>query len=225
MNVSREERQLIDVSHIVEHGMITYRGLPGPVIRDLLSREASRGHYAEGVEFQIGTIELVANTGTYVDAPFHRYADGADLSQLDLSSIANLNGLVVRALDQPERELGVSYFRDLDVTGKAVLVNTGWDVRWGSDRYFERNPFLTREAAQFLADSGARLVGIDSQNIDDILDLSRPVHSILLKAGIPIVEHLCNLATLPDHGFRFFAVPVKIKGMGTFPVRAFGILQ
>ncbi|MDT4965569.1 MAG: arylformamidase [Acidobacteriota bacterium] len=222
---SSRDQQLVDVSHSIEHGMITYRGLPGPVIRDLLSREASREHYAEGVEFQIGSIELVANTGTYLDSPFHRYADGADLSQLLLSSIANLDGLVVRALDQSERGLGISYFRDLDVTGRAVLIHTGWDVRWGSDRYFERNPFLTRDAAQFLADSGAKLVGIDSQNIDDILDLSRPVHSILLKAGIPIVEHLCNLAALPDDGFNFFAVPVKIKGMGTFPVRAFGIVK
>lgn len=216
---------MVDLSHSIEHGMITYRGLPGPIICDFLSREQSREHYAEGVEFQIGSIELVANTGTYLDSPFHRYADGADLSRLDLSSIANLDGLTVPALEQTQRAIDASHFRDLDVRGKAVLVHTGWDAHWGSDRYFEGNPYLTRDAAQYLADSGATLVGIDSLNIDDTADLSRPAHSILLKAEIPIVEHLCNLAALPDHGFRFFAVPVKIKGMGTFPVRAFGIVR
>ena len=224
MNSSRDQH-MVDLSHSIEHGMITYRGLPGPIICDFLSREQSREHYAEGVEFQIGSIELVANTGTYLDSPFHRYADGADLSRLDLSSIANLDGLTVPALEQTQRAIDASHFRDLDVRGKAVLVHTGWDAHWGSDRYFEGNPYLTRDAAQYLADSGATLVGIDSLNIDDTADLSRPAHSILLKAEIPIVEHLCNLAALPDHGFRFFAVPVKIKGMGTFPVRAFGIVR
>lgn len=217
--------RLVDVSHVVEHGMITYQGLPAPVISDHLSREASRQHYAEGTEFQIGKIEMVANTGTYLDAPFHRYAEGNDLSQLLLSSIANVEGVVIRAGDLVRQAIDASVFHNLDVEGKAVLVQTGWDSYWGTEQYFVGHPFLTRDAAEFLANNGARLVGIDSVNIDDIRDTTRPVHSILLQGGIPIVEHLCNLSALPDSGFHFFAVPVKIKGMGTFPVRAFGIVK
>ena len=221
----QDTSRLIDVSHALEHGMITYRGLPAPIICDYLSREESRQHYSEGTEFQIGKIEMVANTGTYLDSPFHRYADGADLSQLPLSVVANLEGIVVRAGDSFGQTIDASMFHNVDVRGKAVLVHTGWDAHWGSERYFDGHPFLTGEAARFLVSSGAKLVGIDSLNIDDILDTARPVHSILLKAGIPIVEHLCNLGTLPDEGFKFFAVPVKVKGMGTFPVRAFGIIE
>lgn len=203
--------------------MITYRGLPAPVICDYLSREESRQHYAEGTEFQIGKIEMVANTGTYLDSPFHRYADGADLSQLLLSAVANLEGIVVRADDLANQAIDASLFQNIDVREKAVLVQTNWDIYWGTEQYFVGHPFLTQDAAQFLASKGVKLVGIDSLNIDDIRDTARPVHSILLKAGIPIVEHLCNLSALPDAGFKFFAVPVKVKGMGTFPVRAFGI--
>ncbi len=203
--------------------MITYKGLPAPVICDYLSREESRQHYSEGTEFQIGKIEMVANTGTYLDSPFHRYADGADLSQLSLSAVANLDGIVIRAGDSGRQAIDASVFQNVDVRDKAVLVQTGWDAYWGTEQYFVGHPFLTQDAAQFLASNGAKLVGIDSLNIDDIRDTTRPVHSILLKAGIPIVEHLCNLSALPETGFKFFAVPVKVKGMGTFPLRAFGI--
>jgi arylformamidase len=226
MNTSRPGTSLlVDVSHSVEHGMITYRGLPAPVISDYLSREQSRQRYAAGTQFHIGKIEMVANTGTYLDSPFHRYENGADLSQLQLSQIAALEGVVVRAGNMFGRALDALLFGDLDVRDKAVLIHTGWDVHWRSERYWDGHPFLTRAAAQTLADAGARLVGIDSYNIDDTADASRPAHSILLRAGIPIVEHLCNLGALPDYGFEFFAVPVKVKGMGTFPVRAFGMIK
>ena len=213
----------IDVSHVVEHGMITYKGLPAPIICDYLSREASKVHYAEGTTFQIGKIELVANTGTYVDAPFHRYADGKDLAELTLSSLAHLDGRVFRS-NPNVRAIGRELFGNHDLTGKAVLIHTGWDTHWRTEQYFEEHPFLTREAAEHLKTSGVTLVGIDSYNIDDTADRTRPVHSILLGAEIPIVEHMCNLKKLPDSGFTFYAVPVKIKGFGTFPVRAFGVV-
>lgn len=217
-------KQFVDVSHTVEHGLVTYRGLPAPVICDYLSREESRKHYAEGTEFQIGKIEMVANTGTYLDSPFHRYEDGKDLSQLALESLADLDGLVVNAADSEGRAIGRDAFGDLDVKGKAVLVRTGWDAHWQTERYFEGHPFMTEDAARFLADGGAALVGIDSYNIDDTADGRRPAHSILLGAGVPIVEHMCGLGELPREGFRFFAVPVKVRGFGTFPVRAFAVV-
>jgi arylformamidase len=211
---------LIDLSHTVEHGMVTYKGLPAPLICDFLSREASRAIYAPGTEFHIGRIDMVANTGTYVDSPFHRYADGKDLSQLPLESLAHLDGLVVAC---PEG-LRTRDLQGLDVRGKAVLLHTGWDRHWRTDAYFEGHPFVTRDAAEWLAAAGATLVGIDSYNIDDTGDLTRPAHSILLAAGIPICEHMTNLAALPQSGFRFSAVPVKVRGFGTFPVRAFALL-
>lgn len=213
-----------DLRHTVEHGMITYKGLPAPLICDFLSREASRKLYAEGTEFQIGRIDMVANTGTYLDSPFHRFADGKDLSELPLSSLAGLEAVVVRVVQSPERAISWSAFGRLDVHGKAVLVHTGWDRHWRTDPYFEGHPFLTADAARLLADAGAVLVGIDSYNIDDTADGKRPVHSTLLGCNIPIVEHLCGLEQLPDAGFTFFAVPVKVKGFGTFPVRAFGMV-
>jgi arylformamidase len=216
---------LIDLSHIVEHGMITYRGLPAPLICDFLSREQSRSLYAEGTEFQIGKIEMVANTGTYLDSPFHRYAHGKDLSQLPLERLANLDSVVVRMDRSKGRAIRRVDLEGYDFGGKAVLVHTGWDEHWRTDRYFEGHPFLTGDAAAHLMRAGAALVGIDSLNIDDTSDLSRPVHSLLLGAEIPIVEHLRGLDKLPDQGFRFFAVPVKVKGMGTFPVRAFGLTR
>jgi kynurenine formamidase len=218
-------KQFVDVSHTVEHGLITYKGLPAPLICDYLSREESRKHYAAGTEFHIGKIEMVANTGTYLDSPFHRYEDGRDLSQLALASLADLDGVVVSAAAATERALGRAAFGDTDVRGKAVLVHTGWDAHWKTDRYFEGHPFLTEDAAKFLTDEGAALVGIDSYNIDDTADGRRPVHSILLGADIPIVEHMCDLGRLPLEGFRFFAVPVKVKGFGTFPVRAFAVIE
>lgn len=214
----------IDVSHTVEHGLITYKGLPAPVICDYLGREESRKRYAEGTEFHIGKIEMVANTGTYVDSPFHRYAKGKDLSQLPLTSVANLDAVVIRKDFSSGRVVNAQTFKGIDVKGKAVLVYTGWDKFWKTDQYFEGNPYLTKDAAEFLVDSGAALVGIDSLNIDNTDDLSRPAHSILLGAEIPIAEHLCNLASLPEKNFKFFAVPVKVKDFGTFPVRAFGVI-
>jgi arylformamidase len=222
----------IDLSHTVAHGLVTYKGLPAPIICDYLSREASRKLYAPGTEFQIGKIEMVANTGTYLDSPFHRYADGKDLSELELPKLANLPAIKVSSLNKQAidvqaidvQAIDVSCFpRAEDLAGKAVLVETGWSRRWNTPQYFEGHPFLTEDAARFLADSGVALVGIDSYNIDDVQDLRRPVHSILLKREIPIVEHMTNMAALPAAGFKFFAVPVKVKGFGTFPVRAFAI--
>lgn len=215
---------LIDVSHTVEDGLISYKGLPAPVICDYISREASRQYYAPGTEFQIGKIEMVANTGTYVDAPFHRYEDGLDLAELPLTSLANLDTVVVRADYRAGRAVDVEAFRDIDVEGKAVLVHTGWSAHWKTDQYFEGSPYLTKAAATYLRDAGVRLVGIDALNIDDTDDGHRPVHTVLLGSEIPVVEHLTGLHRLPDTGFRFFAVPVKVKAFGTFPVRAFGLV-
>lgn len=218
--------RLVDLSHEVEDGMVTYKGLPAPTICDYLSREESREHYAEGTEFQIGKIELVANTGTYVDSPFHRYADGKDLSELPLDSLADLETVVIRHDQSSGREIDRTAFEDLgNLTGKAVLVHTGWDTNWRTEAYFEGHPFLTRKAAEYLANSGAALVGIDSYNIDDTDDGTRPAHTALLGEEIPICEHMRGLSQLPDRGARFFAVPVKVKDFGTFPVRAFGIME
>jgi kynurenine formamidase len=216
--------QFIDLSHIIEDGMITYTGLPGPVISDHLSREDAVSHYSEGTTFQIGKIDMVANTGTYIDAPFHRYAEGIDLSGLEMASIANLDGILFRAT-QGVGSIDKEVFENDNVAGKAVLIHTGWDRHWGTDAYFENHPFLTRDAAEYLKSTGAALVGIDSLNIDDTADGARPAHSILLKANIPIVEHMCHLGELPDQGFRFFAVPAPVKGLGSFPVRAFAIFE
>jgi kynurenine formamidase len=216
--------KIIDLSHTVEDGMITYKGLPAPIICDFLSREASREHYTEETEFHIGKIELVANTGTYVDSPFHRFADGIDLSELPLESLADLPGIAVRA-SELGRSITEKAFHGLDLIGKAVLVHTGWARHWGTDQYFEGHAFLTGEAVAFLVEAGASFVGIDSYNIDDTADGSRPAHTQLLRANIPVCEHMCNLDALPDTGFRFHAAPVKIKAFGTFPVRAYAILE
>ena len=215
--------KLIDLSHEVEDGMITYKGLPAPIICDYLSRESSRKHYSGGTEFHIGKIELVANTGTYVDSPFHRFSDGKDLSELPLESLAHIPGIVVRATDIG-RAVTAEAFRGLDVKGKAVLIHTGWARYWRTDQYFEGHTYLTGEAAIYLVEAGASFVGIDSYNIDDTNDGSRPAHTHLLRANIPICEHMCNLESLPDSGFRFHAAPTKIKAFGTFPVRAYAIL-
>ncbi len=220
--MTRKPQRLIDVSHVVEHGMITYKGLPAPIICDYLSREASRQIYEEGTSFHIGRIDMVANTGTYLDAPSHRFEAGKDLSELDLSSLANLDGLVIN-VGPDVREITPAYFSGMDIKAKAVLIRTDWSEHWGSDQYFEDYPYLNQAAAEYLRDQGAHLVGIDSHNIDDTRGNSRPVHSTLLGADIPIVEHMTRLGDLPETGFKFFAVPVKVAGMGTFPVRAFGL--
>ena len=223
MTGSTAPSRLIDVSHTIEHGMVTYKGLPAPIICDYLSREASRQRYAPGTEFQIGKIEMVANTGTYVDSPFHRYPQGKDLAALPLESLANLDCVVVRVPQHGGRAIGRLGLAEPDVRGRAVLVQTGWDRHWRTDRSFEEHPHLTGEVAEWLVRSGAVLVGIDSFNIDSIDTGERPVHSILLGHDIPIVEHMCGLAQIPARGARFFAVPVKVAGFGTFPVRAFAI--
>jgi len=219
--ISAPSGRLIDVSHTVEHGMITYKGLPAPLICDYLSREASRARYAPGTEFQIGKIEMVANTGTYIDSPFHRYADGKDLSELPLSSLANLECVVARIPGSAGPCIDRLPLRPEEVRGRAVLVETGWDRHWRTDAYFEGHPYLTGEVAEWLVRSGAALVGIDSHNIDDTETGERPVHSTLLAREIPIVEHLRGLSAVPERGGRFFGVPVKVRGFGTFPVRAF----
>lgn len=215
----------IDLSHTVEHGMVTYEGLPAPMICDYLSREASRKIYTDGTEFHIGKIEMVANTGTYVDSPFHRYANGFDLAELPLESLADLEPAVVRLADRAKRSIEYWDLRGKDIKNRAVLIHTNWSKHWRRDQYFHDHPFLTADAADYLASGGARLVGIDSYNIDDTADMSRPVHSTLLGAGIPIVEHMTGLADLPNGGFKFFAVPVKVKAFGTFPVRAFALFR
>lgn len=215
--------RFIDVSHNVEHGMVTYKGLPAPIICDYLSREASRARYAPGTEFQIGKIEMVANTGTYIDSPFHRYPDGTDLAGLSLTSLANLDCLVARIEPGRGRVIDRLPFRAEEIRGRAVLVQTGWDRHWRTDQYFEDHPYLTGELAEWLVAAGAVLVGIDSLNIDSVHTGERPVHTILLGHEIPIVEHLAGLDQLPERGSRFFAVPPKVKGFGTFPIRAFAI--
>ncbi len=215
---------LIDLSHTIEHGMITYAGLPAPVISDFLTREASRARYAEGTEFHIGSIEMVANTGTYLDAPAHRFIDGDDISKMALESVADVSAVVLRM--RGRRSIHASDVRDLELRGKALLIHTGWSDHWRTERDFTGHPFVTGEAAELLAKSGARLVGIDSYNIDSTDDLTRPAHTLLLRARVSIVEHLTNLDALPDSGeIRFFAVPVKVRGLGTFPVRAFAIVE
>jgi kynurenine formamidase len=211
---------LVDLSHVIEDGLVTYKGLPAPIICDYLSREKSRELYAPGTEFQIAKIEMVANTGTYLDCPFHRYEHGKDLAQIGLARLADLEGLVIRADYRQTRAIGVEFFKDKEIRGRAILVYTGWDAHWNTEQYFEDHPYLTEEAAVYLEKCGVRLVGIDSLNIDNTKVKTRPVHSTLLKAEILIVEHLCNLAQLPDEGFTFSAIPPKFKGVGTFPVRA-----
>jgi arylformamidase len=218
--------RLIDLSHIVRSGVVTVKGLPAPMICDFLSREASRTRYTDDAEFHIGRIDMVGNTGTYVDSPFHRYADGKDLSEVDLARFVDLPAVVVRVDHRERIEIGRSDFEHVDVAGRAVLVHTGWSEHWGSARYLEANPFLTKEAAIYLRDAGATLVGIDSHNLDDTrAPNSRPAHSVLLRQEIIVAEHLRGLELLPDEDFLFSAVPPKVQGFGTFPVRAFARLR
>lgn len=216
---------LIDLSHVIEEGMTTYKGLPGPHLCDYWTREGTATNFIDGSSFQLSRIDMVANTGTYVDSPFHRYAEGKDLSELPLASLANLQAIVVRRPFDQGLAVDADAFATLDLQGKAVLVHTGWDRHWRTDAYFSDHPFLTVAAARALVDAGAAFVGIDSHNIDDTRKPARPVHTILLGADVPIGEHMTNLGAVPDSGFRFSAVPPKIKGMGTFPVRAFAVLS
>jgi kynurenine formamidase len=219
-----EEKSIVDLSHVIEHGMTTYPGLPAPHICDFWTRARSAENYDDGSSFQIGRIDMVANTGTYLDSPFHRYADGIDLADLPLPSLADLPGIVVRRPWENELATDASHFDGLDVVGKAVLIHSGWDRHWRTGRYGDGHPFLTSEAADWLIANGAALVGIDSNNIDDTRVRARPVHTKLLAVNIPICEHMTALGSLPDEGFRFSAVPPKVRGMGTFPVRAYAVI-
>jgi kynurenine formamidase len=221
----RIAQTLVDLSHVIEEGMVTFGDLPGPHICDYWTREASAERYDDGSTFQIGRIDMVANTGTYLDSPFHRYVDGNDLARLPLESLADLEGLVVRRPFEQGIALDADAFEGLDVRGKAVLVATGWDRHWRTEPYKHDHPFLTAAAADLLVANGAALVGIDSYNIDQTSVRARPVHTKLLGADIPICEHMTGLDQLPDRGFRFSAVPPKISGMGTFPVRAYAVLD
>ncbi|MEO7277876.1 MAG: cyclase family protein [Sphingomicrobium sp.] len=216
---------MVDLSHVISEGMVTYKGLPGPHICDFLSREESAANYDDGSTFQIGRIDMVANTGTYVDVPSHRFADGQDLSGMGLEVFANLAALVIRQPFENGLAVDAAAFDGLDLAGKAVLVATGWARHWGSEAYYHDHSFLTAAAADRLVAGGAVMVGIDSHNIDDTRVRARPVHTALLGAGIPICEHLTGLDALPDAGFRFSAVPPKVEGMGTFPVRAYALID
>jgi arylformamidase len=215
--------RLVELSHPIEHGMVTYPGLPGPVVSDFLGREASRGHYAEGTTFHIARVRMVANTGTYMDAPFHRFAHGKDVGSLPLERLADVPGVLVDATGRG-RALDEGLFLGKDLAGRAVLVRTGWDAHWRTPRYGEGHPYLTRGAAEHLAGAGPAFFGIDSLNVDDMSDGVRPAHTLLLGAGIPIVEHLTNLAALPESGFRVHCVPAPFRGLGSFPVRAYAVL-
>ena len=220
-----QQKRIVDLSHVIEHGMTTYPGLPGPHICDFWTREGSAANYDDGSSFQIGRIDMVANTGTYLDSPFHRYAEGRDLAELPLPSLADVPGIVVRQPWENDFAVDAAAFEGLDAAGRAVLVHTGWDRHWRTERYGDGHPFLTAEAADWLIEHGAALVGIDSNNIDDTRKRRRPVHSKLLGSDIPICEHMTGLGQLPDEGFRFSAVPPKVRGMGTFPVRAYAVLD
>ena len=217
-------RRLIELSHVIRDGLITYPGLPAPVIEDHLSREGSRSHYAPGTEFQIGRITMVAHTGTYVDTPAHRYADGLDLAGVGLERLVDLDTVVVDVRGACGRAVGAEAFLPYDLSGRAVLVLTGWSQHFGTPGYATGHPFLAATAAAYLVEAGAVLVGIDSLNIDDISGGERPTHSTLLALGIPICEHLTNLDQLPATGARFSAAPPRVEGMGTFPVRAWAVV-
>jgi len=212
--------RFVDLSHPIEGGMTTYPGLPAPEVSEHLSREASASKYAPGTTFSIGRVVMVANTGTYVDAPYHRFAAGTDVAGLPLERLADLPGVVFDARGLG-RAIGPELFGGVRLEGCAALVLTGWDSRWRKPEYGEGHPYLTRAAAESLVAAKAALVGIDSLNIDDTADLARPAHTVLLEAGIPIVEHLTNLAPLHGTAFRFFAVPAPFEALGSFPVRAF----
>jgi kynurenine formamidase len=214
---------IVDLSHVVEDGTVTYPGLPAPVISDHVSREASHQRYAPGYEFQIGRIDMVANTGTYLDTPFHRYPDGHDLAGLDPARVVGVPGTVVDA--GGDQEVPAALLDGLDLAGHAVLFRTGWDRHWGTERYGEPDhPYLGVAAAERLAEGGAAVVGIDSVNIDGTRTGERPIHSVLLAAGVPIIEHLTGLEQIGGRPFTLVAVPPAIRGMGSFPVRALAVI-
>jgi arylformamidase len=216
--------RLVELSHVIRPGMLTYPGLPGPEITPFLTREASRATYAPGTEFAIDRITMVGNTGTYLDSPYHRFADGADLSAVPLERTVDLAVAVVRLAGSRRRDIDAQALAAVDVRGKAVLLHTGDDARFGTPAYGADAHFLTRDGAAWLVAHDAALVGIDAINIDDTADGERPAHTLLLAAGIPVVEHLTGLGQLPPTGASFTAVPLRVQGLGTVPVRAFARL-
>jgi kynurenine formamidase len=218
-------RTLFDLSHPIYDGLVTYPGLPAPVFEDHLTREASRQVYSPGTEFSIGRITMVGNTGTYMDSPFHRFADGADLAGLKLESMVDVPGVLISVASGNDRAIDRAALDGLAVRGRAVLIHTGWDRNWATAEYGTGHPYVTAAATDWLVENGATLVGIDSLNIDDTADGSRPAHTKLLAAGIPLVEHLTGLEQLPAEGFRFTAVPAPVQGFGTFPVRAYAVVD
>ncbi|MEX2567786.1 MAG: cyclase family protein [Cyclobacteriaceae bacterium] len=215
-----ENNKFIDLSHTIEHGLVTYKGLPAPIVCDFLSRKESRKFYETGTEFQIGKIEMVTNTGTYIDCPFHRFENGKDLSEVGLECFTDLDAVLISVPFSEILEITEDHLKNREIRNRAVLIHTGWDIHWNTERYFDNHPYLTAGAATFLKEERIKLVGIDSHNIDNTLGRTRPVHTTLLGAEILIVEHLCNLSLLPKEGFTFSAIPPKFKGVGTFPVRA-----
>jgi kynurenine formamidase len=221
---SQVGRSLVDLSHPIDDGMITYPGLPGPSLGVHLSRPESVGTYAPGTTFEIGTISMIGNTGTYLDAPWHRFADGTDLADLPLERTAAVPGIIVDVRGARERGIDAAALATLDPAGCAVLLRTGWDRHWRTPQYGQDAPFLTGAGARLLAERGAALVGIDSVNIDDAKDGERPAHTTLLAAGIPVLEHLTGLDALPLGGFSLHAAPVPVRRFGTMPVRAYAVL-
>jgi kynurenine formamidase len=217
--------RVVDLSHEIVDGMTTHPGIPGPVISTFLTHDASAERYAPGTTFEIGRIDMVANTGTYLDTPAHRFRGRPDLSGLELERVVDLDGVLVDCRGRHEKGIGPEAFKDVDAAARAVLVATGWDANWGTPAYLADNPFLTEAAAHALVDRGAALVGIDSLNVDSLADPRRPAHTAILGAGIPLVEHLTGLEQLPPDGWRFFAAPPRIRGMATFPVRAFALVR
>jgi arylformamidase len=222
---SVSERRIIDLSHPIREGMITYPGLPGPEMTDHLTRARAEEAYGPGVTFHIGRISMVANTGTYLDTPFHRYADGDDLAAIAVSRLVDLEGIVVRVTGATNRAVDAPQLAPYEVAGRAVLLHTGWDRTWGTPEYGRANPHVTEAATRWLVEHEPALVGIDSVNIDDVDDRTRPAHSGLLAVGIPIVEHLRGLDRLPPSGFRFHAAPPAVERFGTFPVRAYAVID
>jgi arylformamidase len=222
--IAPPRRRLVELSHVIEAGMVTLPSLPGPEITTHLSREASQASYAPGTTFEIGRISMVANTGTYLDSPYHRFAAGADLAQVSLDRLAELPAVVVSVMGSARLGVGPEALSTHEIRGCAVLLHTGDDSRFGTPEYVRDAAFLSRDGAQWLVESGAVLVGIDAANIDDMADATRPAHTILLEAGIPVVEHLTGLGQLPPTGSTFSAVPPRVRGFGTFPVRAFASL-
>ena len=224
--MSPNRARVVDLTHVLEDRMVTYPGLPVPTISDWLSWEDSASRYAPGTEFQIGRIDMIANTGTYLDAPSHRHRAGDDLAALPIERVAALDGVVVDVRANRTPAIDASAFAGVDVGGRAVLVRTGWDAHWRTEAYGGPDaPFLTGDAARHLVDNGAALVGIDALNIDSAADGERPVHTLLLAHGIPVLEHLTNLGALPSDGFELHAAPVPVRGMGTFPVRAYALVR